>query len=77
MLLLQGIFGGRFWFKVFNLVVGLGGLAMAGLGIWGAGEQIKATFAMSGSATSFGCKSPVGDSILSALRGPYSCFTIV
>ncbi|KJA17946.1 hypothetical protein HYPSUDRAFT_45793 [Hypholoma sublateritium FD-334 SS-4] len=57
---MRGIFGGRFWFKVFNLVIGLGGLAMAGLGIWGAGEQIKATFAMSGSATSFGCKSPVG-----------------
>ena len=29
------------------------------LGMWGAGESIKAVFALSGAATSFGCKSPV------------------
>jgi hypothetical protein len=57
---MRGIFGGRFWFKLFNLIIGLGGLAMACLGMWGAGEQIKATFAISGAAISFGCKSPVG-----------------
>jgi len=30
-----------------------------GLGMWGAGEAIRALFKMSGAATSFGCKSPV------------------
>ena len=29
------------------------------LGMWGAGESIKAIFALAGSATSFGCNSPV------------------
>ncbi|KAF8967257.1 transmembrane amino acid transporter protein-domain-containing protein [Flammula alnicola] len=45
--------------QAFNLVIFLGGMAMACLGMWGAGEQIKATFALSGAATSFGCKSPL------------------
>ena len=29
------------------------------LGMWGAGESIKAIFETAGSATSFGCNSPV------------------
>jgi len=55
----RGLFGGRVWFKLFNLVVFLGGMAMACLGMWGAGESIKAVFALSGAATSFGCRSPL------------------
>ncbi|KAF8187421.1 transmembrane amino acid transporter protein-domain-containing protein [Pholiota molesta] len=55
----RGLFGGRVFFKLFNLVIFLGGLSMACLGMWGAGEAIKATFALSGAATSFGCKSPL------------------
>ena len=75
---LQGLFGGRWYFKLFNLGMGLGGLVMACLGMfthvhpeeidnsncgnvgmWGAGESIKAVFANSAAATSFGCKAPV------------------
>jgi len=56
---MRGLFGGRVLFKFFNLVVGLGGLAMACLGMWGAGEAIKATFQLAGHATSFGCRSPL------------------
>ncbi|KAF9554688.1 hypothetical protein CPC08DRAFT_712698 [Agrocybe pediades] len=55
----RGLFGGRVLFKLFNLIIFLGGLAMACLGMWGAGENIKNAFQQSGSATSFGCKSPV------------------
>ncbi|KAK2464847.1 hypothetical protein APHAL10511_003146 [Amanita phalloides] len=58
----RGIFGGSWYsvlFKLFNLALGLAGLATACLGMWGAGEAIKATFALSGAATSFGCTAPV------------------
>ncbi|KAK2461346.1 hypothetical protein APHAL10511_006631 [Amanita phalloides] len=58
----RGLFGGSlysFLFKLFNLVLGLAGLATACLGMWGAGEAIKATFALGGAATSFGCTAPV------------------
>jgi hypothetical protein len=55
----RGLFGGRWYFKLFNFVIFLGGLAMACLGMWGSGKTIQASFAISGSATSFGCKSPV------------------
>ncbi|KAF8889927.1 transmembrane amino acid transporter protein-domain-containing protein [Infundibulicybe gibba] len=55
----RGLFSGRFYFKLFNLGMSLGGLAMACLGMWGAGEAIRATFNISGAATSFGCKGPV------------------
>jgi len=55
----RGLFGGRVLFKLFNLVLFLGGMAMACLGMWGAGESIKATFQLAGAATSFGCRSPL------------------
>ena len=74
---IKGLFSGRWYFKLFNFIIALGGLAMAAmgkyfyyarylscpeirdLGMWGAGELIRVTFEMSGSATSFGCDSPV------------------
>ncbi|KAF9524469.1 transmembrane amino acid transporter protein-domain-containing protein [Crepidotus variabilis] len=55
----RGICGGRWYFKLFNLCIFLGGMSLSCLGMWGAGESIKATFAMSGSATSFSCAAPV------------------
>ncbi|KAF8071821.1 hypothetical protein FPV67DRAFT_1667278 [Lyophyllum atratum] len=55
----RGLFSGRWYFKLLNLVLGLGALAMACLGMWGAGESIKAVFANSAAATSFGCSPPV------------------
>ncbi|KAF8163825.1 transmembrane amino acid transporter protein-domain-containing protein [Crassisporium funariophilum] len=55
----RGLFSGRWYFKLFNLGVFLGGTAMACLGMWGAGESIKATFQRAGAPTSFGCLSPV------------------
>ncbi|KAJ3561392.1 hypothetical protein NP233_g10219 [Leucocoprinus birnbaumii] len=55
----RGVFGGRVYFKLFNLILGLAGLAMACLGMWGSGKQIKLIFDTAGSATSFGCVSPV------------------
>ncbi len=59
---LQGLFGGPWYttlFKTFNLVLGLAGLSTACLGMWGAGEAVKATFQIAGAATSFGCTAPV------------------
>lgn len=58
----RGLFGGSWYrklFKLFNLLIGLSCLSAACLGIWGAGEAIKATFAIAGAATSFGCQAPV------------------
>ncbi|GLB40303.1 putative amino acid transporter [Lyophyllum shimeji] len=55
----RGLFGGRWYVKLFNLLAGLAALAMACLGMWGAGESIKAAFANSAAATSFGCNPPV------------------
>ncbi|KAF9456754.1 oligopeptide transporter protein [Collybia nuda] len=55
----RGLFGGRWYYKLFNLFIFLGGLAMGGLGMWGAGESIKAAFENSKAATSFGCRAPV------------------
>jgi len=55
----RGLFSGRWYYKFFNLIMSLGGLAMAFIGMWAAGEVIKVTFQRNGSATSFGCKSPV------------------
>ncbi|KAF8239666.1 hypothetical protein L208DRAFT_1236102 [Tricholoma matsutake] len=55
----RGLFSGRWYFKLFNFLLSLGGLAMACLGMWGAGMSIKDVFALSGAATSFGCKGPV------------------
>ncbi|KAF8621353.1 hypothetical protein AX15_007854 [Amanita polypyramis BW_CC] len=55
----RGLFSGHWYFKLFNLAVGLGSLATACLGMWGTGKTIKATFALSGAATSFSCGSPV------------------
>ncbi|KAK6992188.1 aa-trans domain-containing protein [Favolaschia claudopus] len=55
----RGLCSGRWYFKLFNLVLFLASMSMAGLGMWAAGESAKATFAMSGAATSFGCRAPV------------------
>lgn len=55
----RGLFSGRWYFKMFNFCLGLGGLVMACLGMWGAGESIKAVFELAGHATSFGCQAPV------------------
>ncbi|TFK32210.1 transmembrane amino acid transporter protein-domain-containing protein [Crucibulum laeve] len=55
----RGLFGGRWYFKLFNLLMSLGGLAMACLGMWGAGVSIKTAFDNSAGATSFGCAAPV------------------
>ncbi|KAL5514736.1 hypothetical protein ACEPAG_2052 [Sanghuangporus baumii] len=46
-------------YKLFNLVLFLGSLAMACLGMYGSGKAIQQTFASGGAATSFGCGSPV------------------
>ncbi|TFK61152.1 hypothetical protein BDN72DRAFT_778575 [Pluteus cervinus] len=54
----RGLFSGRWYFKLLNFIIGFGGLAMACLGMWGAGESIKAAF-LTGAATSFGCTAPV------------------
>ncbi|KAF8815786.1 hypothetical protein BYT27DRAFT_7224712 [Phlegmacium glaucopus] len=54
-----GLFGGRWYFKLFNLILFLSSAALACLGMWGAGESIKTIFQIAGAATSFGCKSPV------------------
>ena len=55
----RALFTGRWHFKVFNLILFLGALAMACLGMYGSGKAIKATFDAGGAATSFGCGSPV------------------
>ncbi|KAK2467304.1 hypothetical protein APHAL10511_000539 [Amanita phalloides] len=55
----RGLFGGRWYLKGFNLALGLAGIATACLGMWGAGEAMKATFAITGATTSFGCTAPV------------------
>jgi len=55
----RGLFGGRWYLKMFNLILGLAGLAAACMGVWAASETIQATFAIAGAATSFGCTAPV------------------
>ncbi|KAJ6591491.1 transmembrane amino acid transporter protein-domain-containing protein [Mycena vulgaris] len=55
----RGLFSGRWYFKLFNFLLFLASTAMAGLGMWAAGETVKATFALAGAATSFGCRAPV------------------
>ena len=47
------------FYKLFNLVLFLGSLAMACLGMYGSGKAIQETFANGGAATSFGCGAPV------------------
>ena len=54
----QGFLGGWWHFKLFNLVLALAALAMACLGMYGSGTQIRETF-LTGAATSFGCTPPV------------------
>ncbi|KAF8803159.1 amino acid transporter-like protein [Phlegmacium glaucopus] len=55
----RGLFGGRWYFKLFNVILFLGGLVTACMGMWAAGESIKEAFKNNGAATSFGCTSPV------------------
>ncbi|KAF9084453.1 hypothetical protein BGX23_010512 [Mortierella sp. AD031] len=54
----RGVLTGRVWFKALNLILAVGFLAMAGLGMWGSGVSIKKAFQVS-SATSFSCVAPV------------------
>ncbi|EPQ55716.1 hypothetical protein GLOTRDRAFT_75865 [Gloeophyllum trabeum ATCC 11539] len=54
----RGLFSGRWYYKIFNFCLFLGALAMACLGMYGAGESISAAFKVS-AATSLGCASPV------------------
>jgi len=56
--LVRGLNSGRWWFKWFNLIIGLAALSMAALGMYGSGISIKETFEV-GAATSFGCTPPV------------------
>ncbi|KAF9185097.1 hypothetical protein BGZ49_004352 [Haplosporangium sp. Z 27] len=56
---MRGLFTGRVWFKACNLILFLGFLGWACLGMWGSGKSIKAAFDAAGSATSFGCDAPV------------------
>ncbi|KAJ7281484.1 transmembrane amino acid transporter protein-domain-containing protein [Mycena rebaudengoi] len=53
------ILSGRWYFKLFNLILFLAGTAMAGLGAWAAIKSIQQIFSISGAATSFGCRAPV------------------
>ncbi|KAF8313416.1 oligopeptide transporter protein [Clavulina sp. PMI_390] len=55
----RGLFGGRWYYKVFNFVIFLACLAFACLGMWGSGTAIKNSFAAIGAPTSFGCTPPV------------------
>lgn len=52
-------FARRWWLNTFNILLGLAALACAGLGAFSSIEGVITTFNTSGSATSFGCKSPV------------------
>ncbi|KAK7037552.1 hypothetical protein VNI00_011044 [Paramarasmius palmivorus] len=54
----RAVFGGRWYFNLFNLTLFLGSAAMACLGMYGSGTAIRETF-KAGAATSFGCTSPV------------------
>lgn len=51
----RGLFTGRWYVKISMFLVFLAACACAGLGMWGTGEAVKATFLV-GQATSFGCK---------------------
>ncbi|KAH0588273.1 hypothetical protein H2248_006981 [Termitomyces sp. 'cryptogamus'] len=55
----RGMFSGRWYFKLFNFLAGLAALAMACLGMWGAGKTIRMTFVRANATTSFGCNPPV------------------
>lgn len=50
----RGLLSGRWYVKIFLFGVFLASCACAGLGMWGTGEAVKATFAQ-GQGTSFGC----------------------
>ncbi|KAF8505003.1 hypothetical protein JB92DRAFT_2738009, partial [Gautieria morchelliformis] len=52
-------FAKRWWLNTFNILLFLAVLATAGLGAFSSIEGIITTFAMNGSATSFGCGAPV------------------
>ncbi|KDQ54670.1 hypothetical protein JAAARDRAFT_60621 [Jaapia argillacea MUCL 33604] len=54
----RAAFSRRWFFKMFNFVLFLGSVVLAGLGMYGSGVLIKVTFE-NGVATSFSCTSPV------------------
>ena len=55
----RGFFGTRWWMNVFNVLYMLGAFALAGLGSYGAIENLISAF-KSGATNSFVCKSPLG-----------------
>ena len=55
----RALWTGAWYYKIFNIFMFLGSLAMACLGMYGSGKSIQATFQITGAATSFGCTSPV------------------
>jgi hypothetical protein len=55
----RGFFGGKWYMNLFNLILFLGSLTMACLGMYGSGKAVQQLFETPGTATSFGCKSPV------------------
>lgn len=56
--IIRGFFGRRWWLNVFNLLYGLGALAMCGLGCWAAIENMILIYAVP-QLNAFGCTSPL------------------
>lgn len=54
----RGFFGRRWYLNVFNLLYGLGALAMCGLGCWAAVENLILIYAVP-QLNAFGCTSPL------------------
>lgn len=54
----RGFFGRRWYMNVFNLLYGLGALAMCGLGCWAAIENLILIYALP-QLNAFGCHSPL------------------
>lgn len=55
----RGLFSGRWYYKLFNLVIFLACCSFACLGMYGSGKSIQETFQLAGAPTSFSCNSPV------------------
>lgn len=55
---IRGFFGRRWYMNVFNLIYGLGALAMCGLGCWAAIENMILIYAVP-QLNAFGCTSPL------------------
>jgi hypothetical protein len=55
----RGFFSGKCYWKMLNIIIFMGALSMAGLGMYGSGKSIQETFSSGAAATSFGCESPI------------------